>query len=144
MSSKLNLIARMAARQTPEKIPAPETGLGAQIEALVADAVQQQVADALEQQPVRVQRLLDRQFKPSSMPTSFEQLPVVPTTPAPKIMQATIERDGAGLARAIVVNGQRLLAQRDGAGNLVGVISDDVVSEVNYNGKPVPPPNRRH
>jgi len=45
-------------------------------------------------------------------------------------MQATIERDGAGLARAIAVNGKRLLAQRDGAGQLIGVISDDLVSKV--------------
>lgn len=144
MSPKLQLIAkRMKLPPLGEKAPPPADGhgLGMAIESLIADEVERRVGEAMEQQrkqPAHVNRLMDQFNKPAPV-SDYRQLP---TTPAPKVMQATIERDGAGLARAIVVNGQRLLAQRDGAGQLIGVISDDLVSEVLYNGKPVPPPNR--
>ncbi|WP_160106169.1 hypothetical protein [Pseudomonas izuensis] len=138
MSPKLALIARqMERRQSLEQAPAPEGhGLGAAIEKLIADEVERRVGEALEERAK--QQRLDRQFNKPPMPTDYKQIPPTPRTPAPKITEATIERDGAGLTRAIVVNGQRFLAQRDGAGLLVRMVSDDLVSEVTYNGQPVP------
>ncbi|MNJ66065.1 hypothetical protein D3C77_621100 [compost metagenome] len=54
-------------------------------------------------------------------------------------MRATIQRDGAGLARAIVINGVRFLMQRDAAGQLIDMVSEDLATEVIYNGQPVAP-----
>lgn len=123
MSSKLNLIARMAARQTPEKIPvAPASDdLAAAIERLVQERVDQALAQQPERQPVHVQRLLDRQFNKPLMPTSFEQLPVVQKTAPAKNLSMQLHRDAGGVIRWMECCGQKFRAVRDSAGVLLGI-----------------------
>lgn len=138
MSPKLALIARRMNLSTPaEKEQAPDTGIGAAIESMIQQAVEEKVAAA---QSSHVKRLLDQQFNKPVPVTDYRELPPVQKTPAPKKgLQATIQRDGAGLARAVVINGQRFLVQRDSTGQILGMVSEDLVSEVRYDGKPVPP-----
>lgn len=139
MNSKLQLLQRKMDRQ---QAPAPveSHGVGAAIEQMIADEVERRVGEAMEHKPPpQVQRLLDQQSTPQPTYTSFEQVPPVPRTRAPKAMQATIQRDGAGVARAMVINGQRFLLQRDAAGQLVGFVDEKQASEVRYDGQSVPP-----
>ncbi len=135
-SAKLESIAR--------RLRLPDAPLSDDLTAAIERLVNDRVDAALEERkrPPHVQRLMDDFNRPKPV-TDYRDLPPVQTTPAPKVMEATIERDGAGLARAMVVNGQRFIAQRDGAGQLVRIVSEDLVSEVTYNGLPVPPPNRK-
>jgi hypothetical protein len=90
------------------------------------DMQRQQFAQQLDMQRQQHAQQLDmqRQFNAPAL-TDPKQLPPVQKT-VPKPMQATIERDGAGLVRAMVVNGRRFLAQRDGAGKLIGIASEGV------------------
>ncbi|WP_448145380.1 hypothetical protein [Pseudomonas silesiensis] len=122
-SPKLEILARQMRRHSqPERVPAPESGLGAAIEQLVQQAVQEQVADAIEQRkpPARVQRLLDQFDKPAPV-TDFKQLPVVAKTAPPKNLSAQILRDGAGLVRWVQIGDRKFEAIRDGAGVLIGM-----------------------
>jgi hypothetical protein len=105
-----------------EKIPAPESGLGAAIERMVQERVDQ----AVEEQPVsaHVQRLLDRQFYKPPMPTDYRQIaPVQKPDKKPAEYETTWHRDGAGrIAWAeTVANGVRFVTkvERDGGGNIV-------------------------
>ncbi|MFG0527364.1 hypothetical protein [Pseudomonas sp. yb_5] len=136
MTPRLQLIARQMERREQQQAPAPveTSGLGAALEHVINEAVEQRVAAALQEQRRQLELTM-----PKPQYTSFEQIPPVPQTRAPKAMQATIQRDGAGVARAMVVNGVRYLAQRDAAGQLIGVVSEDKASEVRYDDLPVPP-----
>ncbi|WP_392523940.1 hypothetical protein [Pseudomonas sp. TYF_15] len=109
--------------------------MGAAFEQAINQAVEERVQAALAEQ--RRQLEFSKPQQPSY--TSFEQLPPVQSTRAPKAMQGTVQRDGAGVARAMVINGQRFLLQRDAAGQLVGFVDEKQASEVSYNGQPVPP-----
>ena len=120
MNPKLAILQRRLNISMPEKAPVPDTGLGAQIEALVTDAVQQQVADALERSP-KVDRLIQGFNKPKPMPTDYRELPAVPKTAPAKNMSAQIMRDGAGLARWIQIGNLKFEALRDATGMLVGM-----------------------
>lgn len=66
-------------------------------------------------------------------------------TAPPKLAAVQIERDGTGLARAINVNGRRLLIQRDATGLMSRWVPADSNAPVTYNGRPVKPAaiNRR-
>lgn len=119
MSPKLAVLHRRL-NLTPEKAPVPDTGLGAQIEALVADAVQAQVADALERQSPKVDRLIQGFNKPKPV-TDYRQLPHVQKTAPARNMTALVHRDAAGVTRWIEVNGVKFEAMRDGAGVLLGM-----------------------
>lgn len=120
MNPKLAALHRKLNLQ-PDKAPAPESGLGAQIEALVADAVQMQVADAIERkQPARMQRLLDDFNRPKPT-TDYRQLPLVQKTAPAKNMSAQIMRDGAGLARWVQIGDCKFEALRDSNNMLVGM-----------------------
>lgn len=137
MNPKLQLIARQVNRREASA-PAPveaSGGLGASIEAMIEQAVQERVDAALAEQ----RRVLEASRPPAPTYTDYRQLPPTPKTRAPKAIEATIQRDGAGLARAIVINGVRYLAQRDAAGQLVRMVSEDKASEVTYSGLPVAP-----
>lgn len=136
MNSKLSLIAKQVERREQQQAPAPveTSGIGGAIEAMIEQAVEERVQAALQEQ--RRQLEISR---PQPTYTSFEQIPPTPKTRAPKAIEATIQRDGAGLARSVTINGRRFLAQRDAAGQLVRMVSEDQASEVSYNGQPVPP-----
>ncbi|POG00124.1 hypothetical protein [Pseudomonas putida] len=136
MTPKMQLMARQLSRRERQQAPAPEvpSGVGSAIEAMIEQAVQERVAQALAEQ----RRQIEASRPPAPRYSSFEQLPPVPQTRAPKAIEATIQRDGAGLARSVTVNGVRYLAQRDAAGQLIRMVSEDMASEVNYNGLPVP------
>lgn len=136
-------VQRIVARPKPETLdPAVERGLNQAVRDQVAIALQERQA-LLDAQLDRQQQALDMQRQQHAqqldmqrqqhaqqmdMQRQFEAPAPVQTTPVqkPKPMQATIERDGAGLIRAMVVNGQRFLAQRDGAGKLIGIASEGV------------------
>ncbi|KJK09308.1 hypothetical protein UB47_01845 [Pseudomonas sp. 5] len=130
----MQLIAKQMERREQAQAPAPDTGVGAAIENMIADEVERRVSGALAEQ----RRQLEAS-RPKPTYSDFKQIPPPPRTPTPKAMSAQIQRDGAGLARAIVINGVRFLAQRDAAGQLIGMVSEDQASEVSYNGAPVPP-----
>lgn len=136
MNSKLTLIARQVERRELQQAPTPEvtSGVGGAIEQLIADEVERRVAQALAAQK---QMLADQQPKPRF--DDFRQIPPTPKAATPKAMQGTVQRDGAGVARAMVINGQRFLLQRDAAGQLVGFVDEKQASEVRYDGQPVPP-----
>ncbi|KZN16201.1 MULTISPECIES: hypothetical protein [Pseudomonas] len=140
-------VQRIVARPKPETLdPAVERGLNQAVRDGIAIALQERQA-ILDAQLDRQQQALDMQLdmqrqqhaqqldmqrqqhaQQMDMQRQFEAPAPVQTTPVqkPKPMQATIERDGAGLIRAMVVNGQRFLAQRDGAGKLIGIASEGV------------------
>lgn len=134
MTYGMQRLARQTDRHAPEQAPAPD--LGATLDALIQQRVDEALAVERERHAAQMQ-----QFNRPAY-TDFKQVPTPPRTPTPKAMQATIQRDGAGLARAIVINGVRFLAQRDSAGQLVGVISEDMASEVAYNDQPGMVPRR--
>ena len=137
MTPKMQLIARQHQRRDEvAPAPAPEAsgGVGNAIEAMIAAEVSRRVDAALEAQ----RRQLEAQ-QPKPRFYDFAQVPPTPQTRAPKAIEATIQRDGAGLARAVVINGVRYLAQRDAAGQLVRMVSEDKASEVTYNGLPPVP-----
>ncbi|MCX2815997.1 MULTISPECIES: hypothetical protein [unclassified Pseudomonas] len=141
MTPKMQLMARQLSRRE-QQAPAPveNHGVGSAIEQMIADEVERRVGEAMEHKPPpQVQRLLDQQSTPQPTYTSFEQIPPTPRAVTPRPLEATIQRDGAGLARSVTINGRRFLAQRDAAGQLVRMVSEDQASEVSYNGQPVPP-----
>jgi hypothetical protein len=117
------LLERQFARQNPERIPAPESGLGAQIEAMVQQAVQDQVAEQLEKQPrsPRVRELMRQFDAPEPTYTDFKQIPPTPTTAPAKNLSAQLHRDGAGVVRWAEINGVKFKAIRNGAGVLLGM-----------------------
>ncbi|MEZ1837565.1 hypothetical protein QVM62_06850 [Pseudomonas putida] len=136
MNPKLSLIARQVDRRE-QQAPAPNMpsgGIGGAIEAMIEQAVNERVEAALAEQ----RRQLEASRPPAPRYTSFEQIPPVPKARAPKAMQGTVQRDGAGVARAMVINGQRFLLQRDAAGQLIGFVHEDGQSEVTYSGLSVP------
>ncbi|CAO3303389.1 MULTISPECIES: hypothetical protein [unclassified Pseudomonas] len=135
MNAKLSLIAKQVERQQA-KAPAPveTSGVGGAIENLIADEVERRVAQALAAQK---QMLADQQPKPRF--DDFRQIPPTPKAVTPKPMQGVVQRDGSGLPRAMVINGQRFLLQRDAAGQLVGFVDEKQASEVRYDGQSVPP-----
>ncbi|MDM9552985.1 hypothetical protein V0R52_12655 [Pseudomonas asiatica] len=137
MSPKLNLIARQVHRREEAPAPVPEAsgGVGNAIEQMIAAEVDRRVGEALAEQ----RRQLEASRPPAPTYTDFKQIPPVPQTRARKAMQGTVQRDGAGVARAMVINGKRLLLQRDAAGQLVGFVDEEQASEVNYNGLPPVP-----
>ena len=139
MTPKLQLMARQLHRREQATAPAPvaadmPSGVGSAIEAMIEQAVAERVQAQLAEQ----KRMLELTM-PKPQYTDFRQIPPVANTAAPKAMQGTVQRDGAGLARAMVINGRRFLLQRDAAGQLVGFVDEDGQSEVSYGGLPVPP-----
>lgn len=137
MSTKMQRILRGIQRREVASAPAPveaSGGVGNAIEQMIAAEVERRVGEALAEQRRQLELTM-----PKPTYTDYRQLPPVPQTRAPKALEATIQRDGAGLARSVTVNGVRYLAQRDAAGQLVRMVSEDVASEVTYNGLPPVP-----
>lgn len=145
MSTKLALIARRINLQNPEKIPvAPASDdLAAAIERLVQERVEAELARQPVKQPAHVQQLLDRQFNKPSMPTDYRELPPVQKTPAPKAMEVQFQRDELGRIALVDMGTVQWRVQRNEVGQIVRMVPSDMVSEVTYNGLPVPPPNRK-
>lgn len=138
MTPKMQLMARQLHRREQAVAPAPvpeASGVGNAIEQMIAAEVERRIGDALAEQ----RRQLEASRPPAPTFSDYRQIPPVPQRRAPKAIEATIQRDGAGLARSVTVNGVRYLAQRDAAGQLVRMVSEDKASEVTYNGLPVPP-----
>jgi len=129
MNHKLSALARRM-NLTPEKIPAPapESGLGAQIEQLIAQAVEERVSSALDerQQPAHIQRLLDRQFSKPSMPTDYRELPPVARTPAPKAVDMIFQRDELGRIALVDVGFMQWRVQRNEVGQIVRMVPADI------------------
>lgn len=111
------------ARRTPEQAPAPETSdLGAAIEALIQQRVDEALAKEREQHPPpRVRNL----FNAPEPYTDFKQIPATQRPAAKPTEYETIwHRDGAGRVlwcETIDSNGKRFVTkvERDGAGAII-------------------------
>jgi len=116
-SPKLQLLQKQMRQRQQQPEPAPATdSLAAAIEALV----EQQVAKALAQRqearpsPAVAQRL-GSLFQPSPEPVRAVTAPSTPLvrTPAPIPLSLQIERDAAGMARAMITgDGRRFVIAR--------------------------------
>lgn len=110
-------------RQVPERIPVPadSSGLGAAIEQLIADRVEEALAKEREQQrrSPKVERLM-QSFNTPAPVTDYKQLPPIQKTAPAKNLSAQLHRDGAGTVRWMEINGVKFEALRDGAGLLIG------------------------
>lgn len=125
MNSKLQLLQRKMDRQ---QAPAPveSHGVGAAIEQMIADEVERRVGEAVEHKPpAQVQRLLDQQFRPQPSYTSFEQLPPVPHTRAPRAAECQLYRDELRRVSRITVGNLEFFVQRDAFGQAVRVVPAD-------------------
>jgi hypothetical protein len=131
MNPRLAILSRQMQRQT-EKIPAaPETGLGASIEALVQQAVKDQVADALEERhSSHTQRMLDQFSQPK--PAPVRQLPPAKT---PKVIESVVvQRDELGRIKKMVskpTSGdgptfEMTVAQRDENGHITRMVTSQI------------------
>ena len=127
-SPKLEILARQMARNQPERVPAPESGLGAAIEQLVQQAVQEQVADAIEQRkpPAHVRRLMDDFNKPEPT-TDFRQIPPTPKAPVPKALEFQFGRDELGRINRVDEGGMQWYAQRNELGQITRMVPTDLV-----------------
>lgn len=128
MNGKLSLIQRKLERENSARIPAPDTGIGAAIEDLIANEVERQVTEASERRPPsHTQMLLDRQFaKPEKQTTSFDQLPPVARTPAPKDRTFQFQRDELGRVSTVSVGNLQFVAQRNELGQIVRIVPSDL------------------
>ncbi|MFJ3367617.1 hypothetical protein [Pseudomonas sp. NPDC086251] len=131
-SPKLAILLRQVGRRAPEKAPASETGLGAAIEQMIDQAVEQKVAAAQQKPSAHVQRLLDQQFnKPA--PVIVKQLPPAPKTP--KVIESVVvQRDELGRIKKMVskpASGdgptfEMTVAQRDENGHIARMVMSRV------------------
>lgn len=143
MSLKLALIARRMNLQTPERIPAPaDDDLTAAIQRLI----DQRVSEALEEQrpvkqPAHVRRLMDDFNRPEPT-TDFRQIPPTPRTQPLKAMEFQFQRDELGRVAVVNAGNMQFRVQRNELGQIVRMVPSDMVSEVRYDGQPVPPPNK--
>lgn len=128
-SYKLQRLEREMARQTPERIPAPETsgGIGAAIEQLIADEVASRVTDATEKQ---TNKRLDRLFNKPKPYTDYRQ--IQPTPPVQKpfgpMTMTVTRRDELGGIQTLEMateGSDRLticeVVQRDGYGRIMAM-----------------------
>jgi hypothetical protein len=125
-SYKLQRLEREMARQTPERIPAPETsgGIGAAIEQLIADEVASRVTDATEKQ---TNKRLDRLFNKPKPYTDYRQLPPTPRAPTPrKAQEIQVQHDELGRICAATLGDQRYIVQRNELGQMVRLIPEDI------------------
>jgi hypothetical protein len=125
VNAKLQLLQRKMDRQ---QAPAPTTA-DDDLTAAIQRVVDQRVEQALEQQqakqpPPQVQRLLNQQFRPAPI-TSFEQLPPVPRTRAPKAAETQLARDELGRVNKITVGTMEFYVQRNELGQAVRVVPSD-------------------
>lgn len=132
MSEKLRLLERRMARQNPERIPAPEpSGLGAAIDQMVQQAVQEQVADVLEKQRSSRVRDLMRQFDAPAPVSDFKQIPPTPRAIQPKAMEMQFQRDELGRVNVVNMGTMQFHVQRNEVGQIVRLVPADIA--------PVPP-----
>lgn len=122
-SPKMKILERQFARANPEKAPAPETGLGAAIEQMIDQAVEQRVEAAQQKPSAHVQRLLDQQFKP---PPVIREIPPAPKTP--KVIESVVsQRDALGRIAKMISKStsgegpviETCVSQRDELGRIV-------------------------
>jgi hypothetical protein len=129
-SPRLKILERQFARQNPERIPAPadSSGLGASIDAMVQEAVQQQVADALERQPrsPRVRELMRQFDAPEPTYTDFKQIPPTPRAIQPKAMEIQFQRDELNRVSVVSCGTMQFYVQRDQLGKIVRMVPSDI------------------
>lgn len=124
MSPKLALLQRQLKIAPGEKPPVPDTsGLGAAIDAMVQQAVQQQVADALERQPVKqsphVRRLTDAFNAPAPLPPAPRTRPMAP-------MEMQFQRNELGQINIVNTGDMQFRVQRNELGQIVRMIPADI------------------
>ncbi|ABE43258.1 hypothetical protein [Polaromonas sp. JS666] len=118
---------RLVAKQARPSPDGLTDGLAGALRKEIAKVVEAEVAKALtgHQAALRAAQPLRPVHSPS--PDLERRLRALERRAAPplKAPEVSIQRDGAGLARAIVINGQRLLIQRDASGLMTRWVPDD-------------------
>ncbi|WP_141234423.1 hypothetical protein [Pseudomonas sp. Irchel s3b6] len=125
-STKLKILERQMARQSPEKIPVPaDDDLAVAIQRLV----DQRVEAALEQRPVKqpahVRRLMDDFNRPEPT-TDFRQIPPTPRAVAPKAMEMSFQRDELGRINLVNAGLMQWRVQRNEVGQIVRMVPADI------------------
>lgn len=139
-SPRLKILERQMARRSPDQAPAPtgNSDLGAALEQMIDQAVEQKMAAQQKSSPY-VQRLLGQQVNKPSMPTSFEQLPPVPKTRPPLTLESVVsQRDAFGRISKIVTKSldghgptiETLVTQRDENGRIVRTTTTAITERV--------------
>lgn len=125
MNAKLKLLQRQVLRQAPAPAPAPApmpdmpSGVGSAIEAMIAQAVEERVNAALQEQ----RRQLELN-KPKPV-TDYRELPPIPRTRAPKAMESQLMRDELGRVNKITVGTMEFYVQRNPRGQAVRMVPAD-------------------
>ena len=125
-SPRLQILQRQMARQSPEKIPAPDTsGLGAAIEQMIQATVEERVKESLEQQQPRSPRVreLMRQF---DAPVPTKQIPPTPRAIQPKAMELSFQRDELGRINLVNMGNTQFRVQRNELGEIVRLVPADI------------------
>lgn len=122
MTPRLQLLARQMERREQQQAPAPveTSGLGAALEHVINEAVEQRVAAALQEQ----RRQLELN-KPKPQYTSFEQIPPTPRTRAPKAVETQLMRNELGQVNRITVGTMEFVVQRNELGQAVRMVPAD-------------------
>ena len=124
MSPKLQLLARRMNLSAPaEKEQAPDTGIGAAIESMIQQAVEERVEKA---QSTHVKRLLDQQFNKPAPVTDYRQLPTPPRAIAPKALEFQLQRDELGRINVVNAGNMQWRVQRNELGEIVRLIPSDI------------------
>ncbi|VVQ05077.1 hypothetical protein [Pseudomonas fluorescens] len=127
-SPKLQILARQMARhQQPERVPAPDTSdLGAALEALIAQRVDEALTKEREQRPPpRVQRVFD-QFDAPKPYTDFRQIEPPPKARVPKAMELHFQRDELGRINIVNAGDMQWRVQRNELGDIVRLVPADI------------------
>ncbi|MDW2777440.1 hypothetical protein [Pseudomonas sp. BEA3.1] len=119
----MQLIARQVERREQATAPAPmpqASGIGGAIEAMIEQAVEERVAQALAAQK---QMLADQQPKPRF--DDFRQIPPTPRAVTPKAREISFDRDELGRVSAAHCGNFTLYCQRDELGRIIRFVPSD-------------------
>lgn len=137
MSRIAILERRLLARQEAEgkAKSQDDTLLAGALRAGIVRAVKQAVEEALGSAQTPRHETIPHPTRIDALEARLASLEARPVpAPAPVMQEFQIERDGAGLMRAVTVGSRRFTIQRDAAGLPVRIVPADMVPEVDYVG----------
>ncbi|WP_420170646.1 hypothetical protein ACN99C_11670 [Pseudomonas alloputida] len=122
MTPRLQLIARQMNRREQQQAPAPveTSGLGAALEHVINEAVEQRVAAALQEQRKQLE------FNKPKPVTDYRDLPPVPRTQTPKAMECQLYRDELRRVNRISIGTMEFVVQRNEVGQVVRMVPADI------------------
>lgn len=139
MNPRLQQILRDVERRKPPAEKAPASDLGAALEQLIAEQVQERVSLELGRQQDLQHNPRLRQLTRSSPPpmaTDFKDVPPPPRVPLPGVQGAVIERGEDGRATMVSIGSMQLRVQRDQLGRILRLVPADVVPPQPAEGEP--------